>query len=271
MADENTSHAPAASVGGTNTSGGAAVGTNPGGGGAPGSAAVGGQGGAPASAPASSTPGLSREDIAEVVGATVRNVIPQQPNQPQLTQQEIDQALRVFRPTAALLKKLRSENEEEGVAALSELVQGIHAQSTTLAQYLLEQRMGELTAQMTPMQRFVAEQQQNALRDEFFKAHPDLRGFDPILTTVRDQMVREGLRFKNKDQAFAECARRTKELLKTLPGAGGQASGAAGGTPAGSGSTPTSQMSTLTGGGQGGAGAGGGQQAPKPAWASLYS
>lgn len=265
MADENV-NAPGGSAGGTGTSGGAPTGVPPTGapaGGTP-------QGAPPAAAPTGS-PALSREDIAAVVGETVRNVMPQGQNEPPLTQEQIDQALRVFRPSSALLKKLRSENEEEAIGALNEMVQGIHNQATTLAQYLMEQRFGTLAAQLNPLQAYVAEQQQERLKDEFFKEHPNLKGFDPILTVVRDGMVREGLKFKDKKSAFAECARRAQELLKTLPGAGGAAAGATGGTPEGTSNTPSSQMSTLTGGGQGGAGAGGGQQAPKPAWQSLYA
>jgi hypothetical protein len=167
-----------------------------------------------------------------------------------------------------LLRQLRSESEEEALGAVNELVQGIHTQATTLAAYMLDMKLGEVSNQLGPLRQFMLEQQQEALKSEFFTAYPKYKGLEPILTSVRDSMVNEGLKFKDKKSAFAEVAKRADAILAVLPSGAAPVSGS--GAPAASGTTPPTRMSTLTGGGQGGASTGTPAAGNKPAWASLY-
>lgn len=186
-----------------------------------------------------------------------------------MSQDELDKALRVFKPSAALIKKLRSENEEEAVQALNEIVQGTHTQATTLASYMFQMEMEKLQGQLNPLAQFVAEQRQSQLESEFQSKYPDLKDYRPLLLAVRDQLQREGRRFPNKEAAFEEIAKQARSMIATLPKAGAEGGGS--GAPAASGTPPSHNMSSLTGGGQGGAGSNGGSPQAGPAWKQLFS
>jgi len=214
--------------------------------------------------PQPSTPpsGLSPDDIARIVESTVRAVQPSSSApQQQLTQEQIDAALKVFRPTSKMVEALRAGGEE-AVLAMQEMAQGIYEQANTMAQYQMQLLMERMSGDLGPIQAYVAEQRQNALRAEFLTKYPHLKDYEPLCAAVRDQLVRERATFPNKEAAYAEVAKRTEALLKTLPNAG--AAGA--GKPAGA---PGHNMSTLTGGGQGGAG-GTGRSKPVTAGMAVF-
>jgi len=191
--------------------------------------------------------GLGREEIAAIVQEAMRGVpqVQQQP-QRQMTQEEIDTALRVYRPNMRTLDRIRAGGEE-GLAALSEVIQGVYNQAVTMAQYQTQMQIEPVTSALTPLQAFHQEQQVRQLRDEFMKANPDLKGYEPLLDGIRQQLVTEGARFPSKEAAFKEVAARAKQIIKTLPGVGQagqqQQTQQTQGQP--------HNMSTLTGGGQG--------------------
>lgn len=224
---------------------------------------------APTFAPSPSPqPGLTKEDIAAAVASAVQTTQRQnQPVAPQMTQEEIDRALRVFRPTAKQVEALR-EGGENALGALNEIVAGVYQQATTMSAYQMQLQMEKIQGILNPVHTYVQQQQMAALKNEFFTEHPDLKGLDPLLASIKDQIVQEGKTFSDKKLAFAEVATRARALMKSLPGmtpAGAAASVAATGTP-------PSNMSTQIGGGQGGA-AGGGTPASAggslPNWRAL--
>lgn len=192
------------------------------------------------------SPGLTRDDIQELVNSVTQASAPRQQEAP-LTQAEIDQALRVFRPTAKQVSSILAGGEE-AVIALNEIVNGTATHATTVAQLQLQSAMQQLESRLNPLQSYVQERQAEQLKQEFLESNPDLKGYEPLLMSVRDQMVREGLKFRDKKTAFAEVAKRAKDVINKLPGVGSPA-------PAqGQQTSAPHQMSTLTGGGQGSTG-----------------
>lgn len=200
--------------------------------------------------------GVSREDIQAIVQSVASAVAPK-PQPTQLSQAEIDQALRVYRPSAKLVESILAGGEG-AVQALHEIVNGTATHAMTVANIQLQDAIQRLEARLNPIQSHIREQQESALKSEFIAAHPNLKGFDPVLKTVYEGMVREGLTFPNKKEAFAEVAKRADAIIKSLPGIGQSAA------PAGQATGQTHSMSTLTGGGQGGSGTTGQSTAEKP-------
>jgi len=207
--------------------------------------------------------GLSDEAIQKLAEAVAQNAGQgQQQSQKQMTQEEMDKMFNVFRPSPDLIKALREGDEAAALAAVTQMTHGSVRQALTLAAYQMQQEMSKFRQMVEPAMQYAYEQQMEKMKTEFFTQHPDLKGYDPILTAIRDRFIAEGRKFKDKGEAFKAVAEEAKKVLSTLPGykpgeanSGGQ--GAAGGQQAGA-------MPSLAGG-RGGAGAGdrgssGGQQ-----------
>lgn len=207
-------------------------------------------------------PGIGREDIAEIVTQAVKAVQPQQ----QMTQEQIDAALRVYRPTTKTVEKIQ-QGGEAALEALNEIVQGIYNQATTMAEYRLKMQTEPIMQQIAPLQEQIRQHQLNSLKEEFFARNKDLVGFDPILNAIQQQLTAEGARFATKDEAFKAVGDRARAIIKTLPGVGQANNGQSQQTQQ---NVQPHSMSTLTGGGQGGTSQGqSGQPVNKYAWQDL--
>lgn len=214
----------------------------------------------PPPAPAAPPPlvGLSKEQLAEIVQSSVKAVQPQQ--QQQYTQEDFDRAFNVVKVTPEVLAKFGLPATPEAAVAFGELTQAIVRQAVTMASYQVENTKRQLLEQFSqeygPARQFAIEQQEQRLKEEFFTSHPDLKGYDPLLVQVKDQLLREGQDFKGDKQAvFKAVADRTRAIIKSLPGLNGQNQQQ---QPQNGSPRPTGKMSTVSAGGQGGAGAGGG-------------
>ncbi len=208
--------------------------------------------------------GLTKEQLSEIVRTATTGVAQQvqqgaQPQQ-QYTQDDFNRIFNVVQVTPETLAKFGLPATPEAAKAFSELKDAIVRQAVTMSHYLVQQAQEGMTKQFGQeygvAKQFASEYYENKLKDEFFETHPDLKGYDPLLIQVKDQLLREGQDFKgDKQAAFKAVAERTRAVIKSLPGLNGQQSQQ---TTTGNQSKPTSgktRMSTVTTGGQGGAGA----------------
>lgn len=177
---------------------------------------------------------------------------PAQPQQPPLTQDQIDELLRVYKvsPQDATALGL----QPEAVEHLNRVLDAKVRQAVAMASLQAEVMRRSLLETISPIQSFMREANERQLRAEFFEQNKEFVGFEPLVEAAYAAMVRDGVRFQSKPEAFKAVADRTRQIMNSMPGlrnAQGQA-----GTRT---STPGSGqgMSTVLTGGQGGAGGGG--------------
>ena len=177
----------------------------------------------------------------------------------QVTQEEFDKMFNIYRPTEQLLAYLRSDDPKVVIAAYQELAHGAARQAVTIASHLIANQIAEIRGQFQPAMDMAQERAMEQAKTEFFEKNPDLKGLDPLLVLIRDQMVAKGVKFKTKEEAFKAVADEARKQMEALPGLRTGANGGAGGAgAAGQGAgNPPSRMPTLSGGkGSGGAGDG---------------
>lgn len=198
---------------------------------------------------------LDKESIRELVTGVARAVAPKE-KAPEMSMEEFNRVMNVLNITPEYAQKLGLNPEAAPV--LQELFQGIAKQAVTMATYQINQARQELetrfNAGLTPLQQHIQKQVEGQAKDEFMKAYPDLKGFEPVLELVYAQMKTEGYQAKTKEEAFKAVADRAQTMIKTLPGMTAVPVGTvkqAGQPTPGQGAH---RMSTLSGGGQGGVG-----------------
>lgn len=168
----------------------------------------------------------------------------------QYTQEDFDRAFRVFKADRKHLEALRraisdDSYADEGVATLQEIAQGIYTQAATMAAYLAQRlKEEELGPRLAAVEQWMHENRVNKLREQFYSQYEDLKPYEAIVDSVADKLIATGFS-GSVEEGFKLVADKARSLIKTLlsgSGKGGERSNA-----------PTSKMSTLLGGGQGGA------------------
>jgi len=203
---------------------------------------------------------MDQATVQQLIAGVTANSQPQQQTPPP-TQEELDKMFNVFKVTPQLLtEQLGIENPTEAqLNFYNNLAQGAARQAATIASMAIAMEVKRLQDQYAPFQAFVEQQQQAKLVDMFFGKYPNLKGYEPLLSKVRDSYLQQGRKFKNEDEAFKTIAEDTVAILRSTPGVDvsklleGTAATPNGAAPQQPQPNPT-RMPTLSGGGQGGAG-----------------
>lgn len=214
-------------------------------------------------APPPATQGLTTEQLRELVSSTAREAVQAARPEPTMTQEQVNQMLNVYQvpPQTAMriakalgITELAPEAQQEFVAALNEMLDAKTRQAVTMAAVQLEalkrNDLAGIRQQLSPVLKFAQQQEETRLRDAFLTAHPDMKGYEPVLEMIYQQMVAEKAQFRTEAEAFKAVHDRARQVLAKLPGQNGQQQQQQ--QPQGG----KSRMSTVSMGGQGG-----GQQA----------
>jgi hypothetical protein len=216
---------------------------------------------------------MTADQIAALVKQTVSGVMPQ-PQQPQrqYSQEEFDKMFNVYKPTTQDVADLLAGGEQ-AIGAIQRLLHGAVRQSTTMSSLAYQQMMEEfkqkeIEDRFGPVHADFVARQTEKVKQDFFKAYPDLKEQEELVVAIGTQLQAQGFK-GTPEQAFAEVAKQAKAVLAKagvqLAAAGGQSQQPAPTAPA-----PT-QMATLSQPTGGAGGAPGGQQAApkKPGLAAL--
>lgn len=199
---------------------------------------------------------MTPELLTQAVAAAVKAGQPVAPP-PTPTQEEFEKMFNVVKPSRDQWAAVRGDNEEQALAALTQLLQGAVKQASTIASYQMATELEELRKQFNPALSYAQEQETIKLKEEFLTAYPDLKGMDPLLYTIRDQFILNKRTFPNKEAAFKAIAETAQGMLKNIPALGGGGQPTGGGAPAAVTAPTTLAMPTLSGRGVSGAGDGG--------------
>lgn len=222
--------------------------------------------GGEASAAATGGTGITKEDIEaileRVMPAAVAAGKSEEPaaavaTAPTYTQEQYDQMFNVYKPTADLLTRMRSEDPQVALKALAEMQQGLIKQAMTMAEYRMQQYRDSILKKygddLAPIQSFVTEQQATSFRNDFFKDYPDLEPYETIVDAVAAKLQGQGWQGKDRKDVMKRFADESQAVVQTLLAkAGGNGAAASGKKVVAFPATDKKRMSTLTGGGQGG-------------------
>lgn len=117
-----------------------------------------------------------------------------------------------------------TEDKQESIRALNQVLQGVVRQAVTMSHYLMQDTAGKIQQTVQPYMQFADSQRELMLRETFFSEHPDLRGSEVIINAVMTGMAQQGVKFSDNKQLFDAVAKATKDQLAAL-GAKGQMNG----------------------------------------------
>lgn len=222
--------------------------------------------------PAQASPGLSKDDVAEILRKANVGQAPPQPATPQqqnISEEDFNKMFNVHRADEKFLRDLLGLDPEtqvapERLAAFNQYGQALVRQAVTMAAFQIDAIKQELTKQMSPAVTFAQQQEHERLKTEFFKTNEDLKPYEPLVTEVYQRLAASGWK-GSKEEAFKTIADNARTILKQLPGdLLSQQSSPESQTKA---PKPAHKMSTVSSGGQGGAG---GAKAPKSGPAAIF-
>ena len=177
---------------------------------------------------------LTPERIADIAAQAAIRVGQQQTPQvqpapqPQMSQEEFNKTFNVVNLNANDFAAITGyvPDKPEQVAALNNFAQGIVKQALTMAQVhiasvtqSLEQRFGQ---QISPLTQQREAQVGEAVKNEFFTAHQDLKDLEPLVTEIANQAKTSGQKFASKEEAFKFVADRVRSLVPRAPTAASQ-------------------------------------------------
>lgn len=220
--------------------------------------------------------GLSKDDIAEVLKkANIGQAATQQAApEERISPEEFDRRFNVTRADETLFRNVfgiegDTQVSPERLAAFNQFTQGLVKQAVTMAAFQIQAVEGKLQQHVNPAVEYARAQQHEKLKGEFFKEHKDLEPYEPLVTEVYQKLAASGFK-GDKTSVFKAIAEQSRGILKSLPGNLLDAT-AGQNNPVGQQqqSKPAHRMSTVSTGGQSGAG-GGGKSAPKTGPAAIF-
>lgn len=208
-------------------------------------------------------PGITAESLAEAMKkAGLGPQAAPAPVQPtkQYTQEDLDKAFAIVRPTKDQVTKLLAGGDE-AVLTITELLHAAAKQAAVMSAYQMSELREQLEKRINPLQASIAERNETELRREFYEKYPGFKGFESLQEPVVAKLRESGVTFKNKEEAFAAVVKEATKLIRSIPG---QEKWEPGTAVVVSQAQPSSKMPTLAGGGgSGGASASSGNGAQK--------
>jgi len=188
----------------------------------------------------------------ESVEAIAQKFAPVQEAQPALTQEELRKMLNVFSVTPEHVSSMGLQ--PEAIETLQAIVDGAVRQAVTMSHYQQQLLQQELQRRYAPMEQYAQQAQEREYRAQFYERNPNFKGYEPVCELVwgrLNQEIANGTRqpFRTVDDAFDAIAKGVDAILAKLPG--GNGSNKTVGSIARR--ATSAKMSTLSGGGQGGA------------------
>lgn len=165
--------------------------------------------------PATQSPEMVKM-LAEALKQAFPEKVAKEEKEPELTDEQRDAALKVYKPAADLVARLA--NPETNAAALQELISGIREEQRTFA-FLTASRLVKdtlVTRDQQQQQQSSAQQELNKVREEFFTEYPVLKDekFMPTVKAATLLLKSEGFQPKDTADFKKTLAEKTETLLK---------------------------------------------------------
>ena len=211
--------------------------------------------------------GMTSEQISALVKSAVGEVAQQHAPQdpPEVMLAKFNKAFNVYQFDPEKLARLGySPDQIEAIRPIYEdMRDGFVRQSVTMSNYQIGLLKEELINMFRPALTVAQQQMEEKLKAEFLDTHKDLVGYEPLLEEIKNRYVAQNRQFKSKDELFSTIATEAKAIISKVFAKGGTGTGAGG---AGQQQQQSHRMSTVSAGGQGGAGGQSTGTGDKPGW-----
>lgn len=185
-----------------------------------------------ATPPAAADPAALVRAAVEATAQAMQSRAPQQSTQqqtPPMSDEEFAKHYNLPRVDAKALERLFDKDPAQGAAFLNELLKQTYTaafrMSNDMMQAQMQQRMQEFQPRLSQVDRFIAEQNEKAANDRFYKTFPTLANERDLVQEVLDatqaKIARKELSFADEKQAFQYVADATNRVLSRMAPSGG--------------------------------------------------
>lgn len=167
---------------------------------------------------------VSKEDVASIVSEAFRQSQPQggnqQPQQQQLSEEEIAERLKVAKFDDDFASNLRTAltaeefEPQKVVGIINNLRDKLMDQATTYTQLAVLKIQQDLEKKFNPALQHMEQQSQEQLRQSFFKKYPVLNKFQKLLPIAAQAIGNK--QFGTNEELFDAMAKETERLIKEV-------------------------------------------------------
>jgi hypothetical protein len=157
---------------------------------------------------------VSREDFkvfAETLGEKLAPK-PVQEKEKELTPEELDAQLQVWKPSEDLYDRLGDSETRQ--AAFVELRDGIMRQALTAAQHMIAAEVGKVRGEFEPVQNFAQQQRATEMRKNFMDQYPALDKYQKLMPLVTASLERRGYKPNSVEDGFNTLADEAAKVIK---------------------------------------------------------
>ena len=182
---------------------------------------------------------ITREDLDNAISSLRPEPTPDPAPAP-LTQEQLDEQLERYRPDQQLITTLLNSEvpDEQKLAALEQMTQGIYKYSTNTANQLAQHYVAELRKEIQPQLSAAQQMQVQTWENEFYGENPELKGHKELVQAATNHLKTQGVQPKSKAEAFKNVAETAIAIGQRLNPEFGK--------------KKSSRMATVSTGGQGG-------------------
>lgn len=161
-------------------------------------------------------PAMSADDIANALKKA--GIGPQQPQQPAMSQADIDKMFNRFNPGSELLERLfgHGATNESRLAALSDFARGVVKEAVTVSGHTTQHHLSQVRQEYQPALSEVSEIKKERMFEQFYKANPNLKNHDKIVKTVLRGLVDSDAEFKTPEELYKVLAETTASTIKEI-------------------------------------------------------
>lgn len=154
---------------------------------------------------------LTKEDFL----AGISKLVPQ-PQQRQLSPQEIDKMLNVWSPNDDFVGKFFNPEAtpQERMQAFVQMRDGVITQALTAMRYMLDAQQEELQPKLSAFENFVQERQRNEMRDAFLGQYPGLKKYTKLMGFISQQVEASGFKASDVDTGYKHLADEATKFIQ---------------------------------------------------------
>lgn len=216
--------------------------------------------------PSGMTPDQISALVRSAVGEVAQQHAPQDP--PEVMMAKFNKAFNVYNFDPDKLAKLGyAQDQIELIRPVYEdMRDGLVRQAVTMSNYQIGLLKEELVKMFQPALASAQSQMEEKLKGEFLAANKDLVGYEPLLEEIKTRYVAQNRQFKTKEELFSTIATEAKGIISKVFAKGGQSAQQGNGGAGQQQQQGSHRMSTVSAGGQGGAGGQAAGTGDKPGW-----
>lgn len=141
----------------------------------------------------------------------------QAPQQQQMSQEDMDKALKVFKPTAKHIERLLNvDSPEEQVAVLNEILSAQSEHMQTVMGYAMRMQQEQISQQYSPVLQMVEKQKMSQFVGGVIGQYPALKGHDRLVQQAIQTLKAQGYQPASGADAARAIAGQVESMVKMV-------------------------------------------------------